>query len=54
MFGSDRLQRVLDAMSDGVYITDGNGITITVNTAYERITGIPEGKSFGGYICPKL
>lgn len=47
MFGSDRLQRVLDAMSDGVYITDGNGITITVNTAYERITGIPKEKLRG-------
>ncbi|WP_289116836.1 sigma 54-interacting transcriptional regulator [uncultured Idiomarina sp.] len=42
MFHGDNLQRVLDAMSDGVYITDGNGITITVNKAYERIAGIPK------------
>jgi len=41
MISGDNLQRIIDAMSDGVYITDGNGITLTVNKAYERITGIP-------------
>lgn len=34
------LQRVIDALSDGVYITDGNGITVTMNKAYERMTGL--------------
>lgn len=41
MMSGDNLQRVIDAMSDGVYITDGNGVTVTVNKAYERISGIP-------------
>jgi PAS domain-containing protein len=34
------LQPVLDALPDGVYITDGNGVTVTINKAYERITGL--------------
>ena len=40
MFLDKNLQRVIDAFNDGVYITDGHGITITVNKAYERITGL--------------
>ena len=40
MFLDENLQRVIDAMSDGVYITDGYGVTVTVNKAYERITGL--------------
>jgi PAS domain S-box-containing protein len=47
MMSGDNLQRVIDAMSDGVYITDGNGITVTVNKAYERITGIPRSALVG-------
>lgn len=31
---------VIDSSYDGIYITDGNGITIKINKAYERITGI--------------
>ena len=29
----------MDKLSDGVYITDGEGLTIFVNKAYERISG---------------
>ncbi|WP_411358972.1 sigma-54 interaction domain-containing protein [Pseudidiomarina salilacus] len=47
MMSGDNLQRVIDAMSDGVYITDGHGITVTVNKAYERITGIPRSALVG-------
>lgn len=47
MFLNDNLQRVIDALSDGVYITDGNGLTVTVNKAYERITGIPKRRLVG-------
>lgn len=35
-----KLDTVLDSSYDGIYITDGNAITIRVNKAYERITGI--------------
>lgn len=33
------LREILDKLSDGVYITDGKGLTIFVNKAYERISG---------------
>ncbi|MDT8894872.1 sigma 54-interacting transcriptional regulator [Halomonas sp. I1] len=39
-FNSEPLRSVLNALHDGVYITDARGITVTVNAAYERITGI--------------
>lgn len=35
-----KLDAVLDSSYDGIYITDGEGITLRVNKAYERITGI--------------
>lgn len=35
-----KLDTVLDSSYDGIYITDGNAITMRVNKAYERITGI--------------
>ncbi|MFC0559147.1 sigma-54 interaction domain-containing protein [Halalkalibacter alkalisediminis] len=31
---------IINSLHDGVYITDGEGITLLVNLAYERITGI--------------
>lgn len=47
MFLDANLQRVIDALSDGVYITDGNGITITMNKAYEQMTGLPKRRLVG-------
>ncbi len=35
-----KLDTVLDSSYDGIYITDGEAITMRVNRAYERITGI--------------
>lgn len=35
-----KLDTVLDSSYDGIYITDGNAVTIRVNKAYERITGL--------------
>lgn len=34
------LEELLDALHDGVYITDADGITLKVNRAYERLTGL--------------
>jgi len=31
---------ILDVLGDGVYISDRNGITLQVNKAYERLTGL--------------
>lgn len=35
-----KLDTVLDSSYDGIYITDGNAVTIRANKAYERITGL--------------
>tara|TARA_R110000765_G_scaffold194970_2_gene300533 strand:+ start:2885 stop:4252 length:1368 start_codon:yes stop_codon:yes gene_type:complete len=47
VFLNENLQRVIDALSDGVYITDGNGITVTMNKAYEQMTGLPKRRLVG-------
>jgi PAS domain S-box-containing protein len=33
-------EELLNALHDGVYITDGEGTTLKVNSAYERLTGL--------------
>jgi PAS domain S-box-containing protein len=38
---------IIDSLYDGVYITDGEGVTVKVNKAYERITGITVDKVLG-------
>ncbi|OLN21564.1 hypothetical protein BTO30_14340 [Domibacillus antri] len=38
---------MINSLYDGVYITDGHGFTVKVNTAYERITGISSEKVVG-------
>ncbi|MFZ5946101.1 MAG: sigma-54 interaction domain-containing protein [Bacillota bacterium] len=35
-----QLEAILDACSEGIYIADNNGIGLSVNKSYERITGI--------------
>lgn len=42
-----KLDAVLDSSYDGIYITDGEGITLRVNKAYERITGISAERLIG-------
>ena len=37
---SKKLDTILESSYDGIYLTDGQGVTIMVNKAYERITGI--------------
>lgn len=34
------LVELLDALHDGIYVTDGDGVTLKVNRAYERLTGL--------------
>lgn len=34
------LNAILNSVSDGLYITDGEGVTLRVNKAFEKITGI--------------
>jgi PAS domain S-box-containing protein len=44
------LQPVLDALPDGVYITDGYGVTVSVNKAYEQITGLQRHRVLGKHM----
>lgn len=40
-------EELLNAFHDGVYITDGEGKTLKVNRAYERLTGLSLGCCLG-------
>jgi PAS domain S-box-containing protein len=40
-------EELLDALHDGVYITDGDGKTLKVNRAYERLTGLDSADLIG-------
>ncbi|HDZ48492.1 hypothetical protein LCGC14_0036430 [marine sediment metagenome] len=50
-FDQEPLCSLLDALHDGVYITDANGITVTINKAYERITGISRAEVVGFHMA---
>ncbi|MDR9505939.1 sigma 54-interacting transcriptional regulator [Brevibacillus agri] len=49
-FESPVCQIVFNALYDGVYITDGAGVTLFVNQAYQRITGIREEEVIGQHM----
>jgi len=34
------LDAIIDSVEDGIYVTDGNGVTLRVNKAFERVTGL--------------
>ncbi|MBM7622625.1 sigma-54-dependent Fis family transcriptional regulator [Sporohalobacter salinus] len=41
------LDAIIESVSDGLYITDGYGDTIRINSAYEKITGIKSEEVLG-------
>jgi len=41
------LGAIIHSSYDGIWITDGEGLVLDVNEAYERITGIPAGEVVG-------
>jgi PAS domain S-box-containing protein len=43
-------QRILDLLSDGVYISDRNGNTLAVNEMYERLTGMKKADLVGRHV----
>lgn len=49
-FQSKLCRIVLNSLYDGVYITDGSGITLFVNQAYQRITGLKEEEVIGKHM----
>jgi PAS domain S-box-containing protein len=40
LISSDAFTGIINSLYDGIYIADGDGITVKINKAYERITGI--------------
>jgi len=37
---NDELESIIDACSEGIYISDGNGVGLRVNKSYEKMTGV--------------
>lgn len=44
------LSAVFNSSHDGIYVVDGNGITVRVNPAYEAITGIKADEVLGEHV----
>ena len=40
MLNVNELDTIIESVSDGIYVTDGSGKTLRVNSAFEKITGI--------------
>ncbi|GIN92380.1 RNA polymerase subunit sigma-54 [Siminovitchia terrae] len=50
MIESPIFGKLIDSLYDGIYITDGNGVTVKVNKAYERITGLNRAELIGHHM----
>lgn len=37
---TEELEGIIESALDGIYVTDGSGVTLRVNQSYERITGL--------------
>ncbi|MGQ8364464.1 sigma-54 interaction domain-containing protein [Glaciecola sp. 1036] len=44
------IAKVLDALQDGVFITNGKGLALSINKAYERITGLQRHRIIGKHV----
>lgn len=44
---NQELDTMIESISDGIYVTDGEGTTLRINSAYERITGIQDAEVIG-------
>lgn len=45
-----QMEAIIDSMSDGLFITDRHGVTLTVNKTYEEIFGISSEEVVGRYV----
>lgn len=50
IFDVEPIHSLIDAIQDGIYITDANAFTLAVNAAYERITGLNRNDLIGRYM----
>lgn len=48
------IENILDSIHDGIWIIDGNGITLRINRAMERIAGIKSGEVVGRHVSEPL
>lgn len=46
----DYLDSILDVLSVGVYISDRTGMTLKINSAYEKLTGLKRKELMGHYV----
>ncbi|MDR3319885.1 MAG: PAS domain-containing protein [Desulfovibrio sp.] len=44
-------ERILDAVPDGIFISDAVGVTLRVNRMYEQLTGLTQEKVHGHNVC---
>lgn len=50
IFDVEPIRSLINAIQDGIYITDAKAVTIAVNDAYERITGLNRSHVIGRYM----
>ncbi|MDN8247092.1 sigma 54-interacting transcriptional regulator [Acinetobacter baumannii] len=50
IFDVEPIRSLINAIQDGVYITDAQAVTLAVNDAYERITGLNRSILIGRYM----
>ncbi|WP_353171759.1 sigma-54 interaction domain-containing protein [Acinetobacter rudis] len=50
IFDVEPIRSLINAIQDGIYITDAKAITVAVNDAYERITGLNRSMLIGRYM----
>lgn len=46
----DEAQSIFESSNDGIFITDGQGYVLMVNSSYERITGNPKSEVVGRHV----
>ncbi|QNB46745.1 PAS domain S-box protein [Thermanaerosceptrum fracticalcis] len=44
------MDTIIESLADGIYITDGAGVTLRVNSAYEKITGVRREEVIGRHM----
>ncbi|MED4301620.1 PAS domain S-box protein [Geobacillus stearothermophilus] len=47
---SKQMETIIEFSTDGIYVVDGNGITLMVNSAYEQITGFRREELIGRHM----
>lgn len=50
IFDVEPIRSIIDAVDDGIYITDADAVTYAVNSAYERMTGLNRNMLIGRFV----